>query len=246
MTGRSDHFVITGAAGGIGLAVAKTLLKEPGAAAHLVDRSTSALEQVVDVLASTERVQCHSLDVTDGPAWTRFMTELGDTPIRGLVTAAGVLDIGGVDDVSSEDWDRVLDINLKGTFLACKHVLPSMRGVTGAAVVTVSSVSGRTRSTYAAPNYVASKAGVIGLTMSLAAQEAPCGVRVNGVAPGVIDTEMIAGYGQERKAQLISQVPMGRLGTPGDVANVVDWLLSQRSDYVTGQIINVNGGQFMS
>ena len=229
--------VVTGGAGAIGGAIAELLVARTTHDVLLLDR-----EQPVR-LVDGSRVRGAALDVADDQAWDELARDLGDTTVRGLVTAAGILQAGTIDEVSVSQWDTMVDVNLKGTYLAARALLPHLRRA-GGAVVTISSISGRTRSTFAAPSYVASKAGVIGLTMSLAAQEAP-GVRVNAVAPGVIESPMTASYGPERLAALRAAIPLDRLGSPEDVAAAVVWLLSDDSAYVTGQTINVNGGQFM-
>ena len=163
----------------------------------------------------------------------------------GLVNAAGILQLGTIADVSESDWDRVVDINLKGTYAMCRAVIPVFEARGGGSIVNLASISGRTKSLFSAPNYVASKAGVIGLTMALAAQHAAKGVRVNCVAPGVFRTPMTAVYSDEQWASILATIPLGRVGEASEVADVIASLLSEEWGYVTGQTINVNGGQFM-
>lgn len=137
-----------------------------------------------------------------------------------------------------------MDVNLKGTYVTCRAVIQILEARGGGAIVNLTSISGRTKSFYTAPNYVASKAGIIGLTM-VAAQHAATNVRVNAVAPGIIRTPMTKVYSDEHWTSLLPTIPLGRVGQPNEVANVIASLLSDEWSYVTGQTINVNGGQFM-
>ena len=162
-----------------------------------------------------------------------------------LVNCAGIYQRGTIEDIGERDWDHVLDVNLKGTFLFCKFVVPVMARNGGGAIVNVSSISGRTKSDLAAVNYVASKAGVIGLTMCLASQLAPKGIRVNCVAPGTIDTPMNADIPPEGREVLLRRCPMGRFGRPEEVAAAILFLASPLASYITGETLNVNGGVFM-
>lgn len=237
--------VLAGGASGIGLATAE-LLARAGERLVVLDRS-ERLPEVVASLRGLGAAGCegHPVDVTDAEAVAAVAEDVGARhAVGGLVNSAGVLQLGSIADVSPHDWDRVLDVNLKGVYATCRAFLPQLERSRGA-VVNVSSVSGRTRSIWSAPNYVASKAGVIGLTMVLAAQHAHAGVRVNCVAPGIIETPMLAAYSDEQRRTMIAAIPLGRYADPAEVGAVIAFLLSQQASYVTGQTINVNGGQFM-
>lgn len=234
--------VVTGGASGIGLATAHVLV---GAGAHVVvvDRAQPHVRDAVAELATAEGL---ALDVTDFGRVQELIAEIAERPaFHGVVNAAGVLQLGSFEQLSEADWDRLLDVNLKGTFAVCRAALPALVRSGGGAIVNLASISGRTKSIHAAPNYVASKAGVIGLTMSLAAQSAAHGVRVNCVAPGVIDTPMTAVYDERERAALLAPIPAGRAGSAAEVAHVIASLLSDGWSYVTGQTINVSGGMFM-
>lgn len=237
---------MTGGASGIGLATAR-LLAEGGEHVVLLDRDAERVAAEAEALAGTGApAEGQAADVVDLSAIGRLIAELdARLPLFGVVNAAGILQVGNVLDVSEDDWDRVLGVNLKGTYAVCKAAIPVLVRRGGGAIVNLSSVGGRTKSMHGAPNYVASKAGVIGLTMSLAAQHAASGVRVNCVAPGLIDTPMTADLSDERRAMSIAAIPLGRLGVAEDVAHVIVSLLSDGWSYVTGQTINVNGGLFM-
>jgi NAD(P)-dependent dehydrogenase (short-subunit alcohol dehydrogenase family) len=166
-------------------------------------------------------------------------------PLEVLVNSAGIYRVGALEEVSPEAWDATLAVNLRGTFLVCREVLPGMLARGQGSVVNLSSISGRTKATLAAPSYVASKAGVIGLTMSLAAQGAGRGVRVNAVAPGPADTDMIRTLDRELQARLLQTLPLGRLASAREVAQAIVFLASPCASYITGETLNVNGGAFM-
>ena len=228
--------LITGAAGGIGGATALLLAEEgarvavadlhapPGAFAASLALDVSSEESVLQAVAEAER-RLGTIDV--------------------LVNCAGIYRIGQLADVDPAAWDQLLDINLRGTYLMCRAVLPGMLERGAGSIVNLSSISGRTKSTLAAPSYVASKAGVIGLTMALASQSAARGVRFNAVAPGPADTEMIQGLPDELKPGLLSTIPLGRLGTARGIAQAIAFLASDAAGHITGETLNVNGGAFM-
>lgn len=228
--------LITGAAGGIGGATAQ-LLAEEGSRVAVADIEAPAGSFAVSV----------ALDVTSEESVRRAVGEverlLGRIDI--LVNCAGIYRIGQLSDVDAAAWDQLMDINLRGTYLVCRAVLPGMLERGTGSIVNLSSISGRTKSTLAAPSYVASKAGVIGLTMALASQSAARGVRVNAVAPGPVDTEMIRGLPDELKPGLVATIPLGRLGTARGIAQAIAFLASDAAAHVTGETLNVNGGAFM-
>jgi 3-oxoacyl-[acyl-carrier protein] reductase len=237
---------VTGAAGGIGRAVAAALA-DRDLDLVLADKDQTALAAAAaELTGRTAAIRTWQLDVTDSSAVTALARSLGGgTPVRGLVNAAGVLQLGRIGDVSDADWDRVVGVNLRGTFLLCRELIPLLEQAGRAAVVNIASVSGRTKSIYSSPSYVASKGGIIGLTMTLAAQHAALGVRVNAVAPGIIDTPMLDVYTAEQRQQACAGIPLGRTGSAAEVADVIVYLLSEQASYVLGQTINVNGGLFM-
>jgi NAD(P)-dependent dehydrogenase (short-subunit alcohol dehydrogenase family) len=244
MEGRT--VIVTGGAGGIGFATAEILVKQ-GAHVVLADTDPQTLEsRVASLRAGGGAADGEAVDVTDWTGFEELVTDLdAHTQIYGLVNAAGVAQFGTVSDVSETDWDRVVDINLKGTYIACRAALKCMVKRREGAIVNLASISGRTKSIYSAPNYVASKAGVVGLTMTLAAQHAADNIRVNCVAPGVIDTPMTASYSKDQRSRIQASIPMQRNGEAREVAEVITDLLSPRWSYVTGQTIDINGGLFM-
>lgn len=247
MASRNCAALVVGGASGIGLATAANLVAK-GHTVVLLDRNANALENSANRLSAnaTAEIHTHVVDITDLSTLDQVVHGIEDRMgISILINAAGILQLGTVHDVTEGDWDRMIDINLKGVFLACKVVMPVMERCGGGTVVNVASQSGRTKSTYSAPNYVAAKAGVIGLTMVLANQAAAAGIRVNCVAPGLVETPMLSAYTPDQRQRMTDAVPMGRFAQPEEVADVIAYLASSQSSYVTGQTINVNGGSYM-
>lgn len=238
--------IVTGGASGIGLATGEVLARR-GDRVVLVDRDDArAAAEASRLSEGVAHVEAAGVDVTDAASVEAMVADVvRRSDLAGLVNAAGVVQLGTIADVSEEEWDRVLDVNLKGTYVTCRAAIPILEARGGGAIVNLTSISGRTKSFYTAPNYVASKAGIIGLTMVLAAQHAATNVRVNAVAPGIIQTPMTKVYSDEHWTSLLPTIPLGRVGQPNEVANVIASLLSDEWSYVTGQTINVNGGQFM-
>lgn len=183
-----------------------------------------------------------ALDTTDEAAWDDLMRSIG--PVDGLVTCAGIRERGMITDTSLEAWERHLRVNLTGTWLAIRAFLRAIEptGMPGS-IVTVASVN----ASIAVPNqahYVASKGGIVALTRAAALEGAPLGVRANSVAPGPIRTPMAEERlsDPEQLAWLTGRVPLGRIGEPEEIAEVVEFLLSARASYITGAVLYVDGG----
>lgn len=236
--------VVTGAASGIGRATVLLLL-ERGASVVATDQDESGLVLAAD--AGAETVVC---DVTD-PADRARLADTAGPACEHLVNAAGIIRLAALDAVSEDDWERIMGVNAKALFFLCQLVVPRLHA--GGAVVNVASGAGKTGSTHEAAVYGASKAAVLSLTRSFAHAYAARGVRVNAVCPGLIDTPMndvvlegiapLRGiepgeYGRSR----LDAVPLGRLADPREVAEVIAFLLSDASSYMTGQSVNVTGG----
>jgi len=162
-----------------------------------------------------------------------------------LVNNAGIFSSVAFDDMTEEEWDRVINVNLKGVFLCSQAVIGSMKKQRWGKIVNVASLAAKIGGIFAGPNYAASKAGVICLTKSLAKRLAPYGINVNAVAPGVIETEMTADWPTQVRESLLRQIPLGRFGRPEEVAEVVVFLVSEGASYVTGATIDINGGILM-
>jgi len=165
-------------------------------------------------------------------------------PVDIVVNNAGITRDGLMIRMKEADWDSVLNINLKGSFLCSQQAAKQMMKQKSGAIVNIASIVG-VMGNFGQANYSASKAGVIGLTKTLAREVASRGIRVNAVAPGFIDTEMTRVLDESVREKLIEQIPLARLGLPDDVARCVSFLVSDRSSYITGQVINVNGGMLM-
>lgn len=161
--------------------------------------------------------------------------------VDALVLNAGVSHTGLLCDMTDEQWHAVMDVNVSGMFYLCRALVPGMVSRREGAIVTVSSMWGRVGASCEVA-YSASKAAIIGMTRALAKELGPSAVRVNCVAPGVIDTAMMAEHSEETKAILAEETPLGRLGTPQDVAKACAFLLGEEAAFITGQVLGVDGG----
>ena len=158
-----------------------------------------------------------------------------------LICNAAISDINLITDIGEERWQEVIDTNLNGVFYCINHVLPSMISRKSGSIITVSSMWGQVGASCEVA-YSAAKAGVIGLTKALAKEVGPSGVRVNCIAPGMIDTEMNSGIDETAVKEIKNETPLGRIGTTNDVVKVMKFLANDDSEFITGQIIGVNGG----
>ena len=239
--------IVTGGGGGIGKATCAQLAARGVRVAVLDVDPARAQETVADLAADGSPSIARQVDISDSAQVDRAVACVVDAygGIDILVNCAGLYRVGTIGDVSEEDWDAMLGVNLKGPFLLCKAVIPIMQPQGSGAIVNVSSISGRTTSMLAGVHYVASKAGIIGLTMCLGNQLAAEGIRVNCVAPGAVDTPMLDFLEPEQKGRLAGRVPLGRLADPDEIAAAIVFLASPAASYITGETLNVNGGSFM-
>lgn len=163
-----------------------------------------------------------------------------------LVNNAGVLRGTPVEGISEAEWDLVLDVNLKGTFLCSQAVLPEMRRKRAGKIVNVASLAGKATSTLGGAHYTAAKAGVLGLSRHIAREAAPHGINVNAVCPGIIDTPMVRGnVAARRLAGVVRGIPFARLGEPAEVAQLVLFLASDAASYITGAAVDIHGGELI-
>ena len=239
--------IITGAGRGIGRAISLTLARE-GAKVCLVDIDTERLEAVqAEIARNAGEALTLLCDITKMSQVTEMMGWIKETLGRVdiLVNNAGIIRRGTIETVTEEDWDRVIEVNLKGTFNCCRAVVDMMKQQGYGKIVNVSSIAGKLGDITSAPGYGPSKAGVDALTKTLARQLAQYGVNVNGVAPHAIETEMSAQWSEERRKEIIASIPLHRLGKPEDVAEAVLFLASDEASFITGEILDVNGGALM-
>ncbi|MEI7436997.1 MAG: 3-oxoacyl-[acyl-carrier-protein] reductase [bacterium] len=238
--------LITGASRGIGRAIAETLARE-GADLALCDLQTEWLaDTATAVRGFGRRAECFAVNVSQAAdvdaGVTAAVQALGRIDI--LVNNAGITKDGFLARMSETDWDAVISVNLKGTFLFSKAVGKIMMRQRGGTIVNIASIIGLIGNAGQC-NYAASKAGVIALTKSVAKELAGRGIRANAVAPGFIETRMTEVLSAEVRQKMLDAIPMGRFGTPQDVADVVLFLASDASSYVTGHVVTVSGGMVM-
>ena len=234
--------VVTGASRGIGLAVARACAAR-GARVALVARSTDALQRVAAELDGARAYACPVEDASQvQETVARIQADLG--AVHGLVNNAGITRDALLLRMSPEQWDEVLRVNLGGVFNFTRAVAKGMIRQRFGRIVNITSVVGQMGNPGQA-NYAASKAGIIGFTKAVARELASRNVTVNAVSPGFIVTAMTADLDEKAREHLLQQIPMQRLGSPEEVAAAVTFLLGDEAAYVTGQVLNCDGGMWM-
>jgi len=248
MTFEGRVALVTGAGRGIGKTIALAFAREK---AHVVINdiySKDELEKVTrEISTAGVRGLAIQADVSQSDQVKDMIGQVEKTFQRLdiLVNNAGIIRRGTIETVTEEDWDQVIRINLKGTFNCCKAVVAIMKRQMMGKIVNVSSVAGKTGDITSAPGYGPSKAAIDALTKTLALQLAQYGINVNAVAPHAIATEMSAEWSEEKRKSIIEAIPLKRLGKPEDVAEAVLFLASDKANFITGEILDVNGGFFM-
>jgi 3-oxoacyl-[acyl-carrier protein] reductase len=238
--------LVTGASRGIGKACALVLAKS----GYRVALAARSLENLDDTASQVKNAGAEAysvvLDVSDSASikagFEKTTAEFGRIDI--LVNNAGVTKDGLAVRMKEQDWRTVLDTNLSGAFFAIQQVLPAMMRERWGRVVNISSVVGEMGNPGQA-NYVASKAGLIGLTKSLAQELGSRSITVNAVAPGFIETDMTGGLSEELKGKMLANTPLRRMGSPDDIAYAVKFLVSEEASFITGHVLDVNGGIYM-
>jgi len=238
--------LVTGASKGIGNAIAEAFLRN-GAVVYAVSRSEGDLAKLRAAAAEAgTEVIFKAADVSDEVAITAVIKEIikesGGLDI--VINNAGITRDGLIARMPADAWDEVLRVNLASAFYVCKAVSMHLLSRRGGSIINMSSVVGL-HGNAGQTNYSASKAGLIGLTKSLAQELAPRGVRVNAICPGFIGTEMTEKLTDDQKAALFGRIPLARMGKPEEIAGAALWLASDLSTYVTGQVITVDGGMTM-
>jgi 3-oxoacyl-[acyl-carrier protein] reductase len=247
MTGLQGRIaLVTGASQGIGRACALELAKG-GATVALAARNEAKLAEVVkEIEAAGGQAAAFALDVSSEESLKTgakaVLERFGKVEV--LVNNAGITRDGLMMRMKRADWDDVLATNLTGAFLLTQAIISSMMKNRWGRIVNISSVVGRTGQA-GQVNYAASKAGLIGLTRSMARELASRGITVNAVAPGYIETPMTAVLNEQQRTAMMATIPLGRPGEPEDIAKAVSFLASDAAAYITGHVLDVNGGMFM-
>lgn len=241
--------VITGGTSGFGLALAESFLAA-GAKVYtcgLPDDKLSSAQQRLSEQFGPERISVVAVDVSDIPQLRQWLQSIWEREQRidVLVNVAGVCATVPTPEVDEALWDRIMDINVKGTFFACQFAAEAMKHRGYGRIVNISSLSGYNGGTLVSPPYGASKAGVVSVTKSFASMYSRYGIAVNAVAPGPSKTDMIADFPAEGLAGMIARTPDGRLGEAVDVVQTVLFLCDESTQHITGAVIDVNGGFYM-
>ncbi len=251
---QDKNTIVTGGARGMGFAIAKAIYQEGSRVAILDIDEKGAVEAAKQLDEKQDRTIGRKIDVTKRSDVHSFVQEMkrrwGSVDIL-VNNAGGALNTPYVlEEIQEKDWNLVVDVNLKGVFLCCQAVIPEMVKQRGGVIVNISALAGHWRASLAGVQYTAAKAGVEGLTRQLAYDWGKAGIRVNAVAPTVTMTgdriqALWDNKGEEEKKKVLSNIPLGRLGTPEEVASVVVFLASDESSYITGITIDVSGGRYL-
>lgn len=239
--------LVTGGTSGIGKAIVAALAKTGALVCYCGRRAELGEDQAKALRSEGFRVEFVHSDVTDESAVKKLVQQTVERHgrIDFVINNAGLeADPHPVHDISKEDFQKVVDVNLTGTFLMMKHTVPALRAGGGGAIVNLSSVLGQVAMPGLSP-YVAAKHAVVGLTKAVALEEASHGIRVNAVAPGAVNTDMLWRTMHDSKEAfeyLKTLHPLGRVAEPEDIAEAVLWLCSEAAGFITGQVINVDGG----
>lgn len=236
--------VVTGAGRGIGRSIAEVLSKA-GACVAVVDREERLAMDTVRALNKRGDAIAVKADVSDSRSINRMIKRVLNEfkTIDILVNNAGILKRTGIDELEEEEWDAVLDVNLKGVYLVSRAVLPIMREHGKGRIINIASDAGKSTSTLGGAHYTTAKAGVLGFTRHLARELAPSGILVNAVCPGVVDTEMTRKFTSPKEwNSIVKKLPIGRAAMPNEIAAVVLFLASDAGSYFAGASLDVNGG----
>ncbi len=234
----TNAVVVVGAAGGIGGAIARRAAEDGYAPLFLMDRDEAALAGIADETGGT----AIAMDTSDATSVDRAFAAVRaqTSALYGLVLAAGLVDNGKLADLMPDRWREILAINLTGPFLCCLAARDDL--AEGGRIVTLGSLAGRTGGVITGTAYAASKGGIEALTKSMAQELAPRRITVNCVAPGAVETPMLAAHPPERKAAMSAATPLKRMAKPEEIAAAVCFLLSEDSAFTTGAVLAVNGG----
>ena len=238
--------LVTGGTGGIGTFICQALHTS---GFEVISASTSQVKANAWKQQQAEQgfnIQTCVLSVADFESCKRTVLDVEEVygPISVLVNTAGVTRDSTMKRMSVDQWQTVIDINLTGTFNMCRNIVPLMLERNYGRIVNISSINGQ-KGQFGQVNYAASKAGIHGLTMSLAQEVASKGITVNTISPGYIATDMVMAVPEDVRNKIIAQIPVGRLGKPEEIARIVNFLADEEAGYITGSNIAANGGQHM-
>ena len=239
--------IVTGASQGIGETVAIEMAKS-GATVFCIARNKEALDSTIKkIISNGGKASAYSCDILDNKQFNNIVTDIFEEygSIDILVNNAGITNDALLMRMSDDQWDSVLDINLKGSFTCTRSVIKYMMKKKSGRIINITSIIGLTGNTGQA-NYAASKAGLIGMTKSIAKEVGSRGITANCIAPGWIETTMTHQLSDEIKNKFLSQIPTGNIGYPRDIANTVIFLASKEAEYITGQTITVDGGRIIN
>jgi len=239
--------IVTGAGRGIGKAIAIALARE-GANVIVNDIDLQTAEKVTkEIHSMDQQALAIQVDVSDSKEVNRMVQLVIKKYKRVdiLVNNAAIIRRGLIEDLTEEDWDKVMDVNLKGAFNCMKAVAGIMKKQRYGKIVNISSIAGKIGDLASAPCYGASKAGMTCLAKSLARELAPYNINVNVVAPHAIETDMSKEWPEEKRKNIIANIPLGRMGEPEDIAEAVVFLVSDKAKFITGEVLDVNGGYLM-
>jgi 3-oxoacyl-[acyl-carrier protein] reductase len=240
--------IVTGAGRGIGRAISEKLV-ESGAKVVVCDINMSEAEETAKILNAHGQtsIAC-KIDVTDVDSLDALIAKSEENfgKVDILVNNAGIMFRTRILEISVEEWEKTMQVNLTGPFLCTKAVLPGMKERGFGRIINISSSAGRSVSTLGGAHYTSSKAGLLGLTRAVAKEVAPFGITVNAICPGLIDTEMARMTTTEKELQnFLDSFPINRIGTPGEVGDLVVFLCSDKAAYITGASLDINGGDLM-
>ena len=237
---------VTGGTGGIGTAICQTLDDEGYTVVAASSSRAKADRWKSQQVERGYHFKTCVLNVADFDSCTRNILDVEEVvgPIAVLVNTAGITRDTTLKRMSPQKWQEVIDVNLSGTFNTCRNVIEFMLKRQFGRIINISSINGE-KGQFGQVNYAASKAGIHGITMSLAQEVASKGITVNTISPGYIATDMVMAVEENIRNQIIAQIPVGRLGEPKEIARLVAFLSSENSGFITGSNISINGGQHM-
>ena len=247
MTHKGKKAIVTGAAQGIGFAIAQRLAQEGAKVAICDINLEKAKEQAV--LLNSRGCDCEAfyVDAGDVSSIQKMTNEVAESfsGIDILVNNAGILDSFSIENMTEENWDKVMRINLKSVFFASQAALKYLKKSSAGRILNISSLAGRMGGYETGMAYTASKGGILSITMGMARQLAPFGITVNSLCPGTTESELIKAWSPEQIARLTARIPMGRLGQPQDMGAAAAFLTGDEAGFITGLFLDVNGGMYM-